>query len=138
MKRSLHTIILSSLFIVLGVVSGAMAQPASAQKSINDLLNETGKAARYQVPNPDAQRFLLSQQVNRVIFAAMSVVGTLLLAMMVYAGWLYFTAQGNEDNVAKAKTIITRALIGLVILFSAYGVTVFVLSRFIGSAVNSL
>ena len=48
---------------------------------------------------------------------------------IVYGGFLWMTAHGNEEQVTKAKNLITAALIGLVIILSAYAISVFVISK---------
>ena len=42
--------------------------------------------------------------------------GFIATVFIVYAGVLYTTSNGNDDQVGKAKTIITNALIGIVII----------------------
>ena len=40
----------------------------------------------------------------------------------VYAGFLYVTAYGEEDQVSKAKKIMLYAVIGLVVVILSYGI----------------
>jgi cation transporter-like permease len=68
--------------------------------------------------------------VGKVINAALTMVGMIFLVLMVYAGYLWMTARGEADQVEKAKSIITAAIIGLVLVVSAYAISVFVTSRF--------
>lgn len=68
--------------------------------------------------------------VGQLIAGALTLVGLIFLALMVYAGYLWMTAQGEEEPVNKAKQIISGSIIGLVILLSAYAITVFVTARF--------
>jgi len=42
---------------------------------------------------------------------------------MIYAGYLWMLARGNEQEVEKAKNIIIYAVIGLVVVLSAYAIT---------------
>ncbi len=49
--------------------------------------------------------------------------GTLAFIAMLYAGGLYITARDNEDNVSKAKTILTGAAIGIIIALMAFALT---------------
>ena len=50
-------------------------------------------------------------------------IGTLAFISCLYAGFLYVTARDNEDNVSKAKGILTAALIGIVIAMAAFAFT---------------
>jgi len=45
---------------------------------------------------------------------------------MITGGISWMMAGGNQEKVGKAKKIIISAIIGLVIVFSAYAVTAFV------------
>lgn len=62
--------------------------------------------------------------------AALTLVGLIFLILMVYAGYLWMTARGQEEVVKKAQNIIIAATIGLVIVLSAYSITYFVTARF--------
>lgn len=75
--------------------------------------------------------------VARVIRIALSVVGIILVALIVYAGYLWFTAAGRPEPVAKAKKILQQAVIGLIIIFSAYSITSFILDRLLDAAFGS-
>lgn len=50
-------------------------------------------------------------------------IGTLSFVFLLYAGYLYVTAAGKEDNVTKAKQILTGAAIGLILAGSAFAIT---------------
>ena len=44
------------------------------------------------------------------------------------------TAQGNEEQVTKARKIITDSVIGLAVVLFAYLITYTIISRFLGVA----
>ena len=52
--------------------------------------------------------------------------GVVFLILMIYGGYLWMLARGNEQEVEKAKNIIQNALIGLVIVLAAYAITALV------------
>ena len=54
------------------------------------------------------------------------VIATLLV---VYAGFQWMTAMGSEDKVKKAKTLLMQAVIGLIIILAASGVTSYVFTQ---------
>lgn len=64
----------------------------------------------------------------RIIAPAFGLVGTLFFALMVWGGFLYMTAHGNPKQVDKAKDVLTTAVIGVVIIVSAYVLTTTVLT----------
>ena len=56
-------------------------------------------------------------------------VGLIFLILMIYAGYLWMTARGEEGPIETAKKIITSSIIGFVLVASAYAITVFVGGR---------
>ncbi len=60
--------------------------------------------------------------IIRILLGFTSIV---LVGLNVYAGFLWMTAGGNEEQVTTAKTTIRNATIGLVIVLSAYSITIF-------------
>lgn len=64
--------------------------------------------------------------VMRIIRVALSLIGTIFLCLTIYAGFLWMTAGGNEENIEKAKKTITRSVIGLVIVLTSYSITILV------------
>ena len=71
----------------------------------------------------------LATTVATVIKTVLALVGTIFLVLTIYAGILWMTAQGNEEQVTKAVGIIKASVIGLVIIMSAYAITYFVTSK---------
>lgn len=72
----------------------------------------------------------LATVVGTIINVALSVVGLVFLILMVYGGYLWLTSRGDETQIDKSKDIIRSSIIGLVIVLSAYAITVLVTSRF--------
>jgi len=48
------------------------------------------------------------------------------IVLILYAGYNWMTAGGEEKKVEDAKGTITRAIIGLVIIIAAFAITYFV------------
>jgi hypothetical protein len=49
--------------------------------------------------------------------------------LTLYAGWLWMTAAGDSKQTQKAKDILITAVVGLVILLSAYAISSFVIDN---------
>ncbi len=75
----------------------------------------------------------LSAVVGNVIKTVLSLVGIIFLVLTVYAGYLWMTARGEDEQVNKAKEIIKSSIMGLFIVVSSYAITVFITSRFSGN-----
>jgi hypothetical protein len=75
----------------------------------------------------------LTQMVGNLINVALGFLGVVFLVLMLYAGFLWMTAQGDDTKVKKAKDMIFQAIIGLIIIVAAYALTSFVM----GSLLNA-
>lgn len=71
----------------------------------------------------------LETVIGRVINTILSFLGVLLLGYIIYAGFLWMTAGGDKTKIQNAMAMIKNAIIGLLIIVSAYAITTFVLSR---------
>lgn len=63
--------------------------------------------------------------VNFVAWA-LGFLGLVSVIMLIYGGYQYLTAGGNEESLEKAKKIIKNALVGLVIVLLSYAIALFV------------
>ena len=68
------------------------------------------------------------QIAGRIVRGALLLLGVIFFALTVYAGILYLTAGGNEEQVKKSTTILKGAVIGLLIVIFAGAITQFVTS----------
>jgi len=110
------------LFIALAFIPVAvLAAPNIGIDSARGIATQSGFA--------NANEYTLSETIGRYIQIALTMVGTIFIALTVYAGFLWMTASGNEDQVAKAKEIIKMATMGLVVVLAAYSITYFVIGK---------
>lgn len=58
--------------------------------------------------------------VGSLIAGVLSLLGLIFLCLVVYAGFLWMTAQGDTKKVNKAKDILINGVVGLLITLSAY------------------
>jgi hypothetical protein len=65
--------------------------------------------------------------VSRVINIALGFLSIIAVSLIIFAGFLWMTSEGNEEKVSKAKRILKNALIGLIIVLSAWGIVSFIL-----------
>ena len=91
----------------------------------NNLTKGAAESAGYSA----ATETTFSETLGTVIKMALSVVGVIFTILMVYAGYLWMTARGEDSQVEKARNIITQSIIGLVIAVGAYSITAFVVPK---------
>jgi len=66
--------------------------------------------------------------IGNIVKILLGMIGVLFVVLIIYAGFLWMTAQGDQAKVDKAKKLIYEAIIGVVIIFLAYAITSFVLT----------
>ncbi len=64
--------------------------------------------------------------IGVVIKAFLSLLGIIFIILILFAGYHWMTAGGEEEKINKAKSTLNRAVIGLVITVGAYSITYFV------------
>jgi amino acid transporter len=74
--------------------------------------------------------------VAAIITSVLSLMGVIFLALMIYAGFKWMTARGEEEKVTDAKETLTRAIIGLIIVLAAYAISYFVVSSLSSKVLN--
>lgn len=115
------------LIFLLVLVGGLLPiQPASA--NISTTLKEAGKSID-GVDETGKPKSSVPKIVGSIVNVLLSVLGVVLLIIIIYAGFLWMTAQGEEAQVKKAKTMISQAVIGMVILLSAYAISIFIVDK---------
>ncbi|MDA3802718.1 MAG: Ig-like domain-containing protein [Patescibacteria group bacterium] len=70
--------------------------------------------------------------VVRFIQLALSFLGIIAVIIILYAGFLWMTSGGNEEKIARAKKILINAVIGLVIILSAWTIATYLINRISG------
>ena len=111
--------ILLSLSVNIGYAKDKVAHdcPEGEVCITNPLTGKSGEAGYL-----DPQTF-----IGTVISGVLGIVGSLALAMFIYGGFLWMTAAGNAEQVAKGKNVLIWATLGLVIIFSSYALVQFII-----------
>lgn len=120
MKRTLiaftFTFLIVSLFVFVPEVS------ADFRDELNRQLGATTDAVGGPFEEARDPRLVAAL----IIRGALTLLGVGFLGYTVYAGYMWMTAAGNEEQVAKAKKTIIRSTLGLLVILSAYSITLFV------------
>ncbi len=65
--------------------------------------------------------------VARIIRVALGFLGIVAIVLILYGGYMYMTAAGNEERITTARKILINAVIGLAIILSALAIVQFVI-----------
>ena len=125
MKKYFFSFFLSAaIFVFMAFLSSVSAANLNDAFSAAGPLNTVKTGAGYG----DAAVGLTSIQsiITQVIRTALTLVGIVFLVLMIYGGFLWMTDRGSEAQVKKAINLIQSAVIGLIIVVSAYAITYFV------------
>jgi hypothetical protein len=67
---------------------------------------------------------------KKIIEFATYVIGSIAVILVMIAGFMFMVSQGNQQKLDEAKDIFKYAMIGLIIVFLSYIITIFVQSIF--------
>lgn len=79
-------------------------------------------------PQGDTPDMTVQDIIARVVNTFLSLLGVIFLIIIIYAGFLWMTAGGNDEQVTKAKKWLTNSVIGVIIVIAAYAISYFVLN----------
>lgn len=75
----------------------------------------------------------LQDTIAQLINVALGFLGIVAVIIILFGGFKWMTAGGNDEKVGEAKRLIIAGIIGLAIILSAYAITTFVLSSLIAA-----
>ena len=67
---------------------------------------------------------IVANWANRIY----GLIGSIVLIMFIYGGFVFLTSAGSKERVTKGKDIIVRSIIGMAIIFLSYTIIGFVFS----------
>lgn len=89
-------------------------------------IDKVGQVTGQWQPSGNNDSETLYAKIAKIINWGLGLLGIAFLFLMVYAGFLWMNAKGDDKQISTAKGIIVDAIIGIIIIFGAYAVTAFV------------
>ncbi len=131
MRRFLAAILITwSLFASGGVVLAADepkgVAPAPTNSFANSIFEAVDKTAEKSKAYETGGAGGLAAIMTTVIKTIIGFLGVASVGLFIYAGFLWMTAGGNDDQISKAKTIMKQVVIGFIVLSLAYGIVSYV------------
>jgi len=102
---------LSGIFFSINIIETSAA-------SFSEGLRVAGNGIGYST----GDKTTLAERVGKILSISTTFLGVVFLGLMMYGGFIWMIARGNEQEVAKAKNIIIYAVIGLVVVLAAYAI----------------
>ncbi len=121
--RYLKNLLVSAALVALPLGFAAIPHVhAASSVNLTDKLGEVQKqTGQADVP--------LTETVGRLISVFLGLLGVIFLVLVIYAGFIWMTAQGDPKAVDKARNILISAVVGLVILLASYAISSFVITQ---------
>lgn len=66
--------------------------------------------------------------IGSIIRYALGLLGTIFLVLILYGGFLWMTAGGNEEKIGKAKKMLANSTVGLLIVILSYAIALFIIN----------
>lgn len=124
------------IFIAVVITASLLSLPGALRATTvwNKAWVEIGRVGDSAGYSPFNRDLPLQIFVARVIAQVLTFIGIVFLILVVYAGLLWMTAAGKEEQLEKARKILTTAAVGLLIVILAYAITSFVMRAFLRGA----
>ncbi|MBI5222662.1 MAG: hypothetical protein HY980_04180 [Candidatus Magasanikbacteria bacterium] len=116
------------LFLIIFCLSVGLATPVFADYT-TDLQTQLQSAAGTKGASYGAARDP-REVAALVVQVLLGTLGVLFTVYIVYAGFLITTAAGEQEKVDKGKRVLRHCVIGLLITFGAFSITLF-LNRYL-------
>lgn len=115
------------LLTTLPVLATATSIFDQANTGVKDAIEETygGDVDPTVGEGKDPFMLFLFTIVNQLL----TFLGIIFFLLLIYTGWLWMNARGNEEQVAKAKKMVREIVIGFIIIILAKVLTQFLLSQ---------
>ncbi len=128
--KAKNVIIILNVFFISFFLLSSILTPRNALAEDKYGLDQSAskvEAFKGQVGNQEEN--FINDKIGSVIGIVLSFIGVIFLILMIYAGISWMTAAGNQEKVTKAKNLIINAIIGLIIVLSAYTISSFIGTR---------
>ena len=119
-KLAKHKIVLSiiAVFVIGMVVAPALPAAANTDPFGIGYGKDTGLGSKD-----------IRTTISSIINVALGLLGIVAVVIILWGGFVWMTAGGNDEKVGEARKIIFSGIIGLAIVLSAYAIAAYVLNK---------
>ena len=122
-------LIVCSIFVI-AIVCGSFSAEAgilndTSIRAISDHSDAAGESAGFDFTDEKS----LGEIMGTVIKVFIMLLGIVFVFLLVLEGYKWMMARGEEEKVREARDGIMRAVIGIIIVISAYAITYFVFTN---------
>jgi hypothetical protein len=120
-----------SLFHLQVVFAGPLTGETRLEMG-KTMINMSEEAGFETPTHLSGSRESLPVYIANIIKIFLALLGIIFTILIIYGGYTWMTAGGSDEKIQKAKDTIQRAVIGFVIVMSAYAITHFVFKSMSG------
>lgn len=129
--------VISCFFIIL-TLAPLLTIKAGPLVDISEISDKTSFVADVASYDKSTDKYTAADIVATVIKAFLGLLGVIFIFLVVIAGYKYMTANGDEGQIEDALGSIKTAIIGLIIIVSAYAITAFVFKSLSGEGGSTI
>ena len=127
LKLFCNSLTFIAAFLMLSTASvGASAAPAANNPAVNEACVGVGLTSGNGCTDNGIQ---LSTTLGVIINIFSAIVGLVAVIMIIVAGLQFITANANPQNIAKARSSLLYAIVGLVVVVLAQVIVHFVINQ---------
>lgn len=126
MKKYLY-LLPSFLLTLPAIVHATNIQGTDKPLLSGSLKNESGALTEAFRGSAGFKDVDLPELVATLVAAFLSLLAVIFIILVIYGGYVWLMAKGNEQEVDKAKAILRQSIIGLIVVMSSYAIGYFVL-----------
>ncbi len=67
--------------------------------------------------------------VVKIIRIFLGFLGIIAVFVVMYAGWLWMSSEGNPEQISRAKRVLSNGIVGVIIILSSFAITSFILNK---------
>jgi len=109
--------------VALGLMAGFLLGGPVSARAQETVVTPTTVAPINNIANqwePLGQNTTLANALSTILTWFFGFLAAITLVLVIYAGVLYLTAGGNEEQTKRAKTILIDAVAGLIVILIAF------------------
>ena len=114
--------LLISNFLFVDLIEAGLFDSGSDARGYLNLIGEHG----YEETSTLGPDVSFQVAIYKIINIFLSFIGGIFVFLIIYGGFLWMTAAGNDEQVRKARTVIIRSFIGVFVVIASLAITRFV------------
>jgi hypothetical protein len=120
-------LIFLAIILAFFVYLSPIVQASALDDSFNSMKTTAGESYGGKGGTVDSSGVFqdMPTAIGQILGYLLSFLGIIFFVLIIYAGFEWMTAAGNEEQTKKARSLINAAIVGLIIVLAAFAFTSF-------------